>query len=876
VKPIPVISLKQNPAICFGTSTGNVKVTILSGKAPYSYLWSQGSTNDSIYNLPSGLFKVMVTDSNNCSTIDSILVTQPDSISSIINPNIIPCYGDSTGKAKVFVQGGVGILNYLWSTSSTKDSIEGVKEGWYYLTIQDVNRCKKIDSVYIPQRSKLSLMTKKMDSVSCYGENDGGISVSMGGAYPPYSYQWNSNPSLNSPAPSGLKAGMYSLKVSDSFNCLFVDTLYVYQPDKISRTYQVDKAISCFNGSDGAISILASGGTPSYTYDLGNGPQSNPRFTNLSRGNYIVTITDSKKCSDTITIHLAEPSKISFSLGKINSSCMESANGKAFINSISGGTIPYSILWSNASISDTANYLGGKTWAKVTIRDGNNCSQSDSVFISADYQLNVISSFDSVYCYGGSDGKAFVRPVNGIGPYRYLWNTIPAQLTDSAEGLKKGIYLVTVTDRNNCIRIDTVDVPQPKQIKAKFINTMPSCYLKTDGIMKIEAYDGYSPYTYIWRTSPIQMGATAYNLSSDTFTVEIIDLRNCHEVVRNFLSQPPQSLKIRLLERKEISCFGEEDGYIKITATGGRLPYRYNWNTIERSQDSFQRNLKPNERYKVTVNDLAGCIDTSSYIFAEPPKLELKVYDVTPMTCPNSNDGSFKVRIRNGAEPYRISLDSFVHIAQSNYFTYMKDGMYKVYAMDANRCQTSESIEILKPEGLQVEITSDTDTKDLCSALQLNTLLTNTNGVIPNEVSYRWTPSTGLTCSDCPDPIVNSYVTKDYSVDVYYHNDRCRTSDTIRINVNNNNEIFIPNAFSPDGDGVNDNFRFYGNCILSSNLKVFNRWGEKVFEGTNQIVGWDGKYKGEYAQNGVYSYILFVTFLNKEKNRFTGEFLFAR
>ncbi len=136
--------------------------------------------------------------------------------------------------------------------------------------------------------------------------------------------------------------------------------------------------------------------------------------------------------------------------------------------------------------------------------------------------------------------------------------------------------------------------------------------------------------------------------------------------------------------------------------------------------------------------------------------------------------------------------------------------------------------------------------------------------------AYNWSPNAGLSCSDCPDPVVSSYAhINDYIVTITYNN-ICTATATTRVIVIGTPPVYIPNSFTPNGDGNNDLFLVYGENIKTVGLKVFNRWGEKVFDSNNQFLGWDGTYKGVLQSPGVFVYEAQITFLDDKKSLRTG------
>jgi gliding motility-associated-like protein len=175
-------------------------------------------------------------------------------------------------------------------------------------------------------------------------------------------------------------------------------------------------------------------------------------------------------------------------------------------------------------------------------------------------------------------------------------------------------------------------------------------------------------------------------------------------------------------------------------------------------------------------------------------------------------------------------------------------------------------IEVPEPLPASVDIMPDDTTILLGESIQLFGYLKPY--ALDAITGYSWTPSTGLSCVDCYNPVAQPYSNNNkYQLTIFY-NKGCFASSTVRIKVQNNLQLFVPNLFSPNGDGANDKFEVFGYGIKDFKMKIFNRWGEKVFESINQYDSWDGTYKGLMQNPDIYTYLLQVIYLDdKEATR---------
>ena len=210
-----------------------------------------------------------------------------------------------------------------------------------------MNNCIAMDSVFVGEPAALNILASIDSNVSCFGGQDGGASVVVSGGTPSYSYLWSN--STTTSFISGVGAGNYSLVVTDFNACKDSASVILNQPSKLTININIDSNISCFGYSDGALSAIISGGTPSYTYSWSNGVI-NSQLNGIASGLYSLTITDSNACQLSDSVTLVEPTALSVNILKSDVSCFSGNDGE--INAMfSGGTTPFDISWSNGSSS---------------------------------------------------------------------------------------------------------------------------------------------------------------------------------------------------------------------------------------------------------------------------------------------------------------------------------------------------------------------------------------------------------------------------------------------------------------------------------------------------------------------------------------------
>lgn len=250
-----------------------------------------------------------------------------------------------------------------------------------------------------------------------------------------------------------------------------------------------------------------------------------------------------------------------------------------------------------------------------------------------------------------------------------------------------------------------------------------------------------------------------------------------------------------------------------------------------------------------------------------------------PPTCFGETNGTINIESLTGGQgPYRIALEdgNFEPITSLPYnFGSLPAGDYQISIRDVNDCALTQAITIPTPIDLQVSLGEDLSIR-LGDSVRLDAL-TNLQ-----DVTVSWDPIIDLSCSDCLDPVAKPLATTVYTITVSNNGD-CATSDDIRIVVDPEPPVYIPNAFSPNGDGVNDVFTVQADGILQNiqYFGVFDRWGNLIFERNNfapntQENGWDGTYRLQQAPVGVYVYFVEILQPNGRLFKITGDVLLSR
>lgn len=381
---------------CNGGSNGSVNLAVSGGTSTYNYDWSNGSTTQNLSGVVSGAYSVTVTDSHSCTASASSNVSQPNAI--IISPTVtnLPCTGGAnTGAVNISVTGGAGGYTYAWSNLATTQNISGLNTGTFSVVVTDAAHCSATQSAIVSQAGSMSLSTV-IAEVKCFGESNGGITVTASGGTPTYNYAWSTG--INNQPQTGLAAGSFTVTVTDQGGCTLINSITVSQPALLIATASVTD-INCFGAGNGAINLNISGGTHPDKFSWSNSSTSQS-LSNLMTGVYTVTVTDSNSCTATTSGTVTQPDSITIN-GTVTNATSFGASDGAIVLGVSGGTASYSYSWNSGSGANNSGLTAGSYC--VTVTDAHSCTSSDCFTVTQPNGINEIGLTKTFIAYTSGD-----------------------------------------------------------------------------------------------------------------------------------------------------------------------------------------------------------------------------------------------------------------------------------------------------------------------------------------------------------------------------------------------------------------------------------------------------------------------------------------
>ena len=720
----------QTNVDCFGNSTGSLTGSATGGTGAYTYLWSNAGTSATISSLAAGVYTLTVTDANGCTGTTNGTITEPTTLNATITSQTnVDCNGSSTGSLTVTASGGTPAYTYLWSNAATTATAGSLAAGAYTVTVTDANGCTAIASATITEPTALSATISSSTNVDCNGNSTGSATVSASGGTTSYTYLW-SNAATTATA-SSLPAGAYTVTVTDANGCTATANVTLTEPNPLVANATLDNDVSCNGFTDGGATASATGGTGAYTY-LWSNAETTAAITNQGAGTYTVTVTDANGCTSVASVSISQPTALGSSItSQTNVACNGGASGAATV-AATGGTTPYTYLWSNAATTAIASSLMAGNYS-VTVTDANGCTSTSSVTITEPSALSsTITSQTNVACNGDATGSATVSVSGGTTAYTYAWSSGGTAAVET--GLGAGTYSVTITDANGCTDLASVTITEPTALSATISSqTNVDCNGSSTGAATVTASGGTPSYTYAWSSGGT--GAIETGLAAGTYTVTVTDANGCTETASLTITEPT-AVVASITSQTNVSCFGNNSGSATAAATGGTGSYTYLWST---AATTMTINSLSAGTYTVTITDANGCTGSISVTITQPTAISASITSQTNVDCNGNSTGSATVTATGGTPNYTYAWISGGTSATENN---LGAGTYTVTVTDANGCQDIATVTITEPTALTATITSQTDVD--CNGNSTGSATVSASG---GTTSYTYAWSSGGTAA---------------------------------------------------------------------------------------------------------------------------------
>jgi len=908
--PIVIDAVTTN-ATCLGTTDGSVSISF-SGGRPYNggiYEitpgWGGGTfmNTSPIMSAPvfgPGDYWVEVCDSiNNCCVRDTFTVGADVVITADLLPSPPSCAGQNNAGVRV-----IGLTNgaiagpysiQLFDTNKvavqppimnvTLVQFNNLAPGTYFVVIKEGMCRSDTIPVVLPTTPPITINVLSVTPSGCIvGQNSGTISVAASGGTPNYSYAWDGG-AVTGPMVSNLSSGNHFLTVTDANGCTRTLTVSVPQATGPVIDEIIATNIGC-SGDDITLEVVfVEGSSPVTDIQWSNG-DTTAVITGVTSGLINVTIRDSLFCFDIASFDVPEMAMILIDSVQLeNPTCGGDADGQ-FAVFVSAGTEPYTYYWSTGDTT-AFNLIAGLSAGiySVTIVDSDTCDvRIDTTIMLSDPPIPTFafSAIDSTTCFNTCDGAATLTPAGGVPgfPYMFMWDSghTESGMQSTAMNLCPGYQRVIITQDNLCFYEDSVFIPAPDPVGIDTLALQDvSCFGGSDGSILVTGIGGGSgTYQYVWSVPGV--GPMLSGITAGDYGLTVTDGAGCTSVHMLSISEP-DSLYVQIdsAALRPISCNFANSGSIALTVEGGNGGYIFNWNPNVSSD--YVANGVSAGYYQITVTDASGCTDTTSILMTGPapvagflPMIEDPIcfgsLSAVTVDSASGGNGGYTWSI-NGGEPHE--LDSIVMLP---------GGIYNIITQDSTGCRDTIQIILNNPPPIEIVVLPEDPILDLGDSVLLQVLV---QGNLSPVDSVLWTSNGALSCNDCTEPFAMNVIPTIYTVTVWDSNG-CSASLDVLVDVNNRREVFIPNIFSPNFDGRNDQLILYTGQGITGipSIRIFDRWGElmaeqrDLFPQSGGIIVWDGTFQNKMMMPGVYVYVIQVSFADNQVLTYRGDVTLVR
>ena len=698
-----ITGIKPSCNACIGAAT----VTPSGGASGYTYAWTNSvsvvvSTSQTASNLCVGFYTVTVGDANGCTTTATVQIVPSVVIVITVNNNVLQCNGGTTGVAVATPTSGISPYTYVWSptgppTQTTQTAVN-LGAGTYTVLVTDSQLCSNTATVSFVDPPVIVATVSHTDE-TCFGFCNGTASVTASGGTGALVYQWLPGGQTTTGI-SGLCAGNYTVNVTDANNCVQSRTVQISSAVNITTVFTYTSPSSC-TLANGAINASISGGSAPYTLTWTPGNSNANPLTNLSGGNYNLTVKDLAGCTQTYVATLNSLTGPTITASSSSLTCFGQSNATATVTAVGVATLTYSWTSGATPTSSIATGLSSGTVA-VSVTDGNSCVTNTIVTIASPTQLTATGLVTNINCNGTSTGSINLTPSGGTPTYTYNWSPTGGNVQDPIN-LPAGTYTGVTTDANGCSVSSTFTITQPPILTLSFNKKDVSCFGGCTGSVRAVVAGGTGPYSYLWSPGGSIID-TIVNLCTGIYTVNVIDSKGCAINGTVVIGQPTAALTSTITSTN-MTCNGICNGTASLTASGGTSPYFFNWNTTPASPTPSVGGLCVGN-YQGTVTDANGCTSVNTTTITQPTAITITVTPNAPK-CVAACNGSFTAVIAGGTPGSGYTCQWIPVAAPTNTLqnpTGLCAGNYTLIVTDNNACTQQTITSLTDPPVLLANV----------------------------------------------------------------------------------------------------------------------------------------------------------------------------
>lgn len=903
-----------------GQGVGSIEIVNIVGTAPFGIQWSSGENTQIISGLTADAYTVTITDASGCSSSENYSVPTTDidiNISQSSQPNT-SC-NNPNGSIDINVS-PAGQYVFQWSTGSTSEDLSGLTSGNYTVTVS-LGSCSATTTVFVGADASAISLNSEVANVTCNGIDDGFIHLETSGGSAPFTYTWDPFVAGSIEDLDNLGAGVYTVTVTDQAGCSMTSSFTISEPAAIDLSCSQSQSVSVPGGSDGIAAIQIAGGIPPYSIAWTPGSSQTGvapgifNINNLSEGNYTVVITDANGCTAECSLTITSEDCITSTGTMDPESIVVCGEGCA--------TALYDATGEVLNTNDIIQFIlhtgsGQQIQYEIARSDQPSfCLDDSSMEYNVQYYISAVA--------GVNDGNGNV-----------LLSSPCAKISAGTPVIFHEIPVASIDDP------DVIDCDNPEVALTGHSTIAASTFLWTTKSGSILGDPGQSSiivnqaglYELVVTALTCKDTAGVQVSSSDDYpslTIIPPDDLNCVDTEVTLIGsvqQPDVVLQWAVISNQDTTILGVSTSlivnapgvyYLLGTATNGCMSSTSvtvnqfnNIPTVDAGSDltldcnqaplTIQANASVNVDY--LWSSLSGVIlpviDQSAIIVDEPGRYVIMVTDNTSfctatdtvevfqnnkapvsevtiqhISCFGESDGIINVQPTQGTGPFIITVNGESNVP-NGLLPSLSAGLYEIEVEDAGGCKWNTQVEIIEPPQLVVDLGVDLSVQPGESVT-----IEAVSNILPGAIeSIIWEPDQLNNCpGDLCTSIVHPFLTSTQIGVTLIDTNGCIAQDQLSINVVDERNVFVPNAFSPNDDGINDVLFISGNADQIRSIRsfaIYNRWGNEMYEATNfapndPLMGWDGTFRELKVNPGVFVYRAEIEFMNGDVEVIAGD-----
>lgn len=659
--------VSQQAITCFGQATGSVSLSSTGttiGPIQYAINGGAWQASPQFTGLSAGTYTVNAKD-NLCTVSLSLELTQPTVlVSTVTTTQAIRCFGGANGQMTVSGSGGTPAYQYSadGSTYQSTATFSGLTAGNYKYWVKDANGCVASSSILpLSEPTALQLTVPNRQDARCFNTATGSATGVATGGTTPYTYARSGTAYGTSGEFTGLSAGNYTLMVQDANGCPASASVTIGQPPVLTGGLSSLQPVTCAGGSDGALSLSATGGTSPYRYarestsfGAGNG------FTGLAEGVYTLTVQDANGCTSPVSATIGYRSRLLPGATLTPVGCYGQKTGQinvATTGSTAVGSLLYSLDGTNFQSSSVFTGLAAGNYT-IRLKD-DLCQVSLPVAITQPTALSGSALVvQAVACWGGNSGLNRVSATGGTPPYQYSADGTLYQPGSDFSKLTQGQYTYWIKDANGCsLTTAPVSVTQPTALLMGVSSrTDVRCFDGADGVVSLSASGGSPGYRFALPSTSFQDATQFTGLRAGAYTAQVQDTHGCITILAVTVGQPQAPFTLAVTTRKSLTCFQDNGGQFTVAGSGGTGPYQYGINDSPLTGSNTFTGLAAGA-YVLTGKDAQGCTtQLVEQTLTQPDQVVLSLRRKLEVDCEYYTRGEVQVSAVGGNGSFIFSL----------------------------------------------------------------------------------------------------------------------------------------------------------------------------------------------------------------------------